>query len=151
AARRGARTGAAALPGRLHQQRDRSDRRPSGRHGAPPAGPGARAAAAGARRRRSRLPEREELRNRDRHAALLSLEAEMERFRPYLDLSPDELLARARTASPAEKKLLEQLGGGEKPRTTRGWGPVQMYFRLSAEEKRPLLAGEKLYYSEGPW
>src|SRR5207245_2160024 len=32
----------------------------------------------------------EELRNRDRNAALLALNAEIERYRPYLDLSPDE-------------------------------------------------------------
>src|SRR5205823_3356038 len=61
----------------------------------------------------------EELRNRDRHAALLSLEGEMERFRPYLDLSPDEILARARATPPAEKKLLEQIGGGN-ARSTLG-------------------------------
>src|SRR5207249_7925662 len=37
---------------------------------------------------RSQLLE-EELRNRDRDAALISLGGEMERYRPYLSLSPD--------------------------------------------------------------
>jgi RNA polymerase sigma-70 factor (ECF subfamily) len=97
---------------------------------------------------RSQLLE-EELRNRDRHAALLSLEQEMERFRPYLSLSPDEILARARTAPPAEKALLEKIGGSEK-HSALGWGTIQMYFRLSAQEKMALLAGETLYFSEGP-
>src|SRR5205823_9420013 len=36
----------------------------------------------------------EELRNRDRNAALLALDREMSRYRKYLDLSPDEALAR---------------------------------------------------------
>jgi hypothetical protein len=97
---------------------------------------------------RSQLLE-EELRNRDRNAALLSLEREIERFRPYLALSPDEVVARVKTAPPAEKKLLEKLGGGG-PRSGLGWGPIQMYFRLSAQEKAALRAGEKLYFSEGP-
>ncbi|MBI3721467.1 MAG: RNA polymerase sigma factor, partial [Fimbriimonas ginsengisoli] len=44
----------------------------------------------------------EELRNRDRHAALLVLEKEIERYRPYLDLSPDEAFERAKT-EPAQK------------------------------------------------
>src|SRR5437879_1708598 len=49
---------------------------------------------------RSQLLE-EELRNRDRNAALLALEREIEKFRPYLDLSPDAALARSRTAPAA--------------------------------------------------
>jgi hypothetical protein len=97
---------------------------------------------------RSQLLE-EELRNRDRNEALLALEQEIERFRPYLSLSPDEVVARAKTAPPEEKKLLEKLGGGN-PRSGLGWGPIQMYFRLSAQEKAALRAGEKLYFSEGP-
>src|SRR5207249_128516 len=48
----------------------------------------------------------EELRNRDRYAALITLEREMDRYRPYLPLSPDEALVREKTAPPDEKKLL---------------------------------------------
>ena len=59
----------------------------------------------------------EELQNRDRHEALLSLQREVEKYRPYLDLSPDEARARAETAAPAEKKRLETLAG-------KGWGVV---------------------------
>src|SRR5205823_12766666 len=40
----------------------------------------------------------EELRNRDRNGALLALERELEKYRPHLDLSPDEARARAETA-----------------------------------------------------
>src|SRR5260370_540879 len=39
---------------------------------------------------RSQLLE-EELRNRDKNAALLALEQELEKYRPYLDLTPDEM------------------------------------------------------------
>src|SRR5437764_1402728 len=74
---------------------------------------------------RSQLLE-EELRNRDRNTALLALEREIQRYRPYLDLDPDEALAQSRTTPPEEKKLLERLA-------TNGWGQIQMYFRLSAQ------------------
>src|SRR5438045_3129269 len=39
----------------------------------------------------------EELRNQDRNAALVDMEQEAKRYRPYLDLSPEEALARAAT------------------------------------------------------
>jgi RNA polymerase sigma-70 factor (ECF subfamily) len=91
---------------------------------------------------RSQLLE-EELRNRDRHAALLALEREIERYRPYLGLSPDEALARAKTAPENEKHLLEKYAGV-------GWGPIQMYFRLSPQQHAALRAGETLVFSEEP-
>jgi RNA polymerase sigma-70 factor (ECF subfamily) len=91
---------------------------------------------------RSQLLE-EELRNRDRHAALLALEREIERYRPYLGLSPDEALARSKTAPPAEKKLLEAYAGW-------GWGPIQMYFRLSHGDLEALRAGQSLMVSAEP-
>jgi hypothetical protein len=91
---------------------------------------------------RSQLLE-EELRNRDRNAALVALEREIERYRPYLHLSPDEALARAKTAPPAEKPLLEKLAG-------RGWGPLQLYARLSREELVALRAGQELKFSAAP-
>src|SRR5262249_55533416 len=91
---------------------------------------------------RSQLLE-EELRNRDRNEALLALEREIDRYRPYLGLSPDEAMARAKTASPAEKPLLEKL-------SSWGWGPVQMYFRLSARDQAALRAGQRLKLSAAP-
>src|SRR5262249_42565562 len=69
---------------------------------------------------RSQLLE-EELRNRDRNEALLALDREMERFRPYLGLTPDEARARSKTAKPEEKRLLDKLSG-------YAWGGIQMYF-----------------------
>jgi RNA polymerase sigma-70 factor, ECF subfamily len=83
----------------------------------------------------------EELRNRDRHEALLALESEIERYRPYLDLSPDEALARAKSAPPEERERLQHFGG-------HAWGLLQMYFRLSAEEQATLRAVEELRFSE---
>jgi hypothetical protein len=91
---------------------------------------------------RSQLLE-EELRNRDRNAALLALEREMDRYRPYLSLSPDEAFARSSTASPAEKPLLERLA-------RNGWGAIQMYFQLSAPDLAALRVGQRLTFSSEP-
>jgi RNA polymerase sigma-70 factor (ECF subfamily) len=89
---------------------------------------------------RSQLLE-EELRNRDRNAALLSLEREIQRFYPFLDLSPDEAQARAKTAPPAEKQLLEQLA-------SYGWGVIQTYAGLSPKELAALRAGRELVFED---
>jgi hypothetical protein len=91
---------------------------------------------------RSQLLE-EELRNRDRNEALLALDREIQRYRPYLGLTPDEALARSKTASPEEKRLLDQLA-----RT--GWGPMQMYSRLSRQDLAALRAGQALTFSQEP-
>jgi hypothetical protein len=91
---------------------------------------------------RSQLIE-EELRNRDRNAALLALEREMQCYRPYLSLSPDEALTRSKTAAPGDKKLLEKLAA-------QGWGPIQMYFRLSRNELAALRAGQALVFNQEP-
>jgi RNA polymerase sigma-70 factor, ECF subfamily len=92
---------------------------------------------------RSQLLE-EELRNRDGHSALLALEQAIQRFRPYLALSPDEARTQAASASPKEKPLLEIMSGC-------GWGPIQVYFRLSPQELAALRAGEKLTFSQSPF
>ena len=72
---------------------------------------------------------------------MLALEKEIERYRPYLDLSPDEALALTQTASPNEKQLLETFAG-------YGWGPIQMYFRLSHPQLAALRAGQTLTFSQ---
>jgi hypothetical protein len=95
---------------------------------------------------RSQLLE-EELRNRDRNAALLALDAEMQRYRKYLGLSLDGVAARARTAPPEEKKLLEKISG-------LGWGPAHLYFRLSPDDLNRMRSGKDLIYSAEqcqPW
>jgi hypothetical protein len=89
---------------------------------------------------RSQLLE-EELRNRDRNAALLALDREMERYRKYLGLTPDEALARSRTAPPEEKKLLERFAAD-------GWGLIQMYFRLAPGDVAALRAGHRLTFTQ---
>jgi hypothetical protein len=91
---------------------------------------------------RSQLLE-EELRNRDRNEALLALDREMQPYRPYLSLSPDEALARSKTAPPAEKPLLEKLGN-------KSWGPIQMYFRLSPSHLQKLRSGQTLVFAAVP-
>jgi hypothetical protein len=88
-------------------------------------GPGTREAGGGPYRYalvqdlRAQLLE-EELRNRDRNEALLALEAEIEKYRPYLSLSPDEVLERAQ------------------------------YFRLTLQQLAALRAGEELRFSQHP-
>jgi RNA polymerase sigma-70 factor (ECF subfamily) len=91
---------------------------------------------------RSQLLE-EELRNRDRNEALLALDREIERYRKFLDLSPDEALARAKTASAEDRPLLECMA-------TNGWGQVQIYFRLTPRQQEALLAGQDLRFSQEP-
>jgi hypothetical protein len=85
----------------------------------------------------------EELRNRDRNAALLDMEAEAKRYRAYLDLAPDEALARAATAPAAEKEILQHYAG-------KGWGPAQLYFQLPPADLASLRAGETVTFSESP-
>jgi hypothetical protein len=91
---------------------------------------------------RSQLLE-EELRNRDRNEALLALERDIERYQPYMGLSPDEALAREKNAAPAEKRLLECLA-------KEGWGPIHMYYRLSRQDMETLRGGQELAFSIEP-
>jgi RNA polymerase sigma-70 factor, ECF subfamily len=91
---------------------------------------------------RSQLLE-EELRNRDRNTALVALGRDLDRYRRYLDLSPDEALARAKTAPPEEKNLLEALAGP-------GWGALQLYFQLAASDQVALRSGQTLTFSAEP-
>jgi hypothetical protein len=91
---------------------------------------------------RSQLLE-EELRNRDQRAALLALEREIDQFRPYLSLLPDEARARAERAPEVEKRRLEMFAG-------TGWGPIQIYFRLSPQDMAALRAGQSLIFNQEP-
>jgi hypothetical protein len=91
---------------------------------------------------RSQLLE-EELRNRDRTESLLALERDLQRYRPYLGLTPDEALAQSRTATGPQKALLETLAGP-------AWAGIQIYFRLSAQELAALRAGQEVTYSGAP-
>jgi hypothetical protein len=91
---------------------------------------------------RSQLLE-EELRNRDRNAALLALDEELGRYRQYLDLSPDEALAWARNAAGEEKKRLERYASW-------AWGPLQIYARLTPAEIAALRAGQRINFSGQP-
>jgi hypothetical protein len=89
---------------------------------------------------KSRLEE-EELRNRDAHAALLALDAEMEQYRPYLGQSVEQLQGRLHTARGGERERIERL-------VQKGnWGAVQLYFRLSPQDRLALSLGEELKFS----
>jgi hypothetical protein len=91
---------------------------------------------------RSQLLE-EELRNRDRDAALLALDGQMERYRKYADLSPEEAREKAASATGEEREILEAIG-------TRGWGAAQLYAGLGPEQLAALRAGERLAFSSWP-
>jgi hypothetical protein len=99
---------------------------------------------------RSQLAE-EELRNRDLHAALLALDAEMQRYRPYVDKSFEELqkLMSAygnvhfkQMREPDKTKylsLFDMLIGG-------AWGGVQLYFHLTPADRAALESGRDLIF-----
>src|SRR5437588_168387 len=76
-------------------------------------------------------------------SSIPALEREIERYRPYLALAPDEAQARAERAAPEEKKLLEKLAA-------KGWGPIHMYFRLSPRDLADLRAGQRPKFSAEP-
>jgi len=83
----------------------------------------------------------EELRNKDRHEALLALDREMESLKKHFDLSPEQAREAAENAEGKEKDQLELLGG-------IGWAPARLYFGLSPEDQSALQGGKKLYFGE---
>jgi hypothetical protein len=87
---------------------------------------------------RSQLLE-EELRNRDRDAALLALDAQMQQYRPYLGLSYDELQQRA-TQSPEVSRLLFNV------MHNAGWAGMKLYYRLTPAQRAALVSGQTLTF-----
>lgn len=89
---------------------------------------------------RSQLAE-EEMRSKDMNEALLSLDEKMNRYRPYLDLTPDQAAERARKTDGADRDLLQRLS---QPYI---WAGVQSYFRLAPGDRSALVAGDTLKLS----
>src|SRR5439155_14892143 len=85
---------------------------------------------------KSRLME-EELRNQDMHAALLAVDEQMQRFRPYLDMSLEEMVKREGQSRDAGNLLGNITHNG-------GWAGMELYHRLTPSEKAALAAGEEL-------
>jgi RNA polymerase sigma-70 factor, ECF subfamily len=87
---------------------------------------------------RSQLLE-EELRNRDVNAALLALDAEMQQYRPYLDMSFGELQTLWGQGGETAKLLTHMVHNG-------GWGGIQLYHHLTPRDRTALVAGEELTF-----
>jgi hypothetical protein len=85
----------------------------------------------------------EELRNRDRNEALMALDKEMEKYRKFKDLTPEQARAMAETADPEDKHALEQLGGA-------GWGAAHLYFGLGGDQMSALRGGQEVKFSTSP-
>jgi len=87
---------------------------------------------------KSQLAE-EELRNRDQHAALLALDAEMQKYRPYLDMSIDQLRKVSDQSRANYLRLFPVL-------VNASWAGMQLYFRLTPADRPALLAGHELVF-----
>jgi hypothetical protein len=84
---------------------------------------------------RSQLAE-EEMRNRDLHEALLSLDEQMTAYAPYLSLSYDEARAHEQLVTGAEKAHLQQF--------VANWGAIQLYNHLSPANRAALAEGQTI-------
>ncbi|HLK56090.1 MAG TPA: zf-HC2 domain-containing protein [Chthonomonadaceae bacterium] len=91
---------------------------------------------------RAQLAE-DELRSRDRNEALMALDREMERYRKYLNLTPEQAKEQAELVGPEDKPLLDSLAGS-------GWGPVHLYFGLSPQDMEALQNGQELNFADQP-
>jgi hypothetical protein len=87
---------------------------------------------------KSRLVE-EELRNRDLHAALLVLDEQMQQYRPYLDMSLDEMGKRSEQNREVARLLINITHN-------LGWAGMQLYHRLTAAERAALASGHELVF-----
>jgi hypothetical protein len=86
---------------------------------------------------RSQLVE-EELRNRDANAALLAMDTQMAKLRPFQDLSFEQLEKRWEQHG-IDKQAFEGMLGG-------GWVGLQLYHRLTRAERTALAAGQELLF-----
>ena len=90
-----------------------------------------------------RQMEEEELCNRDRAEAILDLDAQVEKYRKNLDLSPQEAAAKYETATGEEKHLLWA-------HKMNGSGPMQLFLSLAPDELDSLRRGQPLKFSASP-
>jgi hypothetical protein len=81
----------------------------------------------------------EELRSQDAHAALLAMDAQMQKFRPYLNLSFEELNKRAEQSREVRSLLFDVMYNA-------GWAGMQLYHRLTPAERATLASGQELVF-----
>jgi hypothetical protein len=100
---------------------------------------------------RSQLIE-EERRNGDQAAAFLSLDAEMQKYRPFLDMSFDELEKRWDQVGEAEKREIwnkpDSSGKRQLSSLVEGgaWPGVHLYSRLTPRDRAALMSGQVLSF-----
>jgi hypothetical protein len=87
---------------------------------------------------KSRLAE-EELRNRDANAALFALDERMQKFRPYLEMSQEQLDKLLR-----DNLEVRRLIAGAMP--LGGWAGALIYPRLTPAERAALAAGQEIVF-----
>src|SRR5205823_6687716 len=87
---------------------------------------------------RSQLLE-EELRNRDRNAALLAMDAQLQAYRPYVDVGFEELRKRAAQGGESANLMAGMVHNGN-------WGGIQLYHRLTPRDRAALLSGQELVF-----
>jgi hypothetical protein len=81
----------------------------------------------------------EELRNRDFNEAVLAMDAQMQKYRPYLDKSLEEFIKGARQ----EGEMAEPLSYVVR---SSSWGGMQLYHRLTPGDRAVLTSGEELVF-----
>lgn len=80
----------------------------------------------------------EELRNRDREEALLALDKEMEKWRPFRHADLIDLVEKYEKGNVSKEMLLKF--------SANGFGPSQLYFGLSPRQLTELQAGRELTF-----
>jgi hypothetical protein len=94
---------------------------------------------------RSRLAE-EEARSRDQSEALMALDAEMARYRPYLNLTTEQLDERIRRDWERMRRVGATRVSLDWNVPVYAWGPLQLYQRLTAADRAALVGGQEIVF-----
>jgi hypothetical protein len=81
----------------------------------------------------------EELRNRDFSAAVLAMDAQMQKYQPYLNKSLEEFIKGARQPGEMAEPMSYVV-------RSSSWGGMQLYHRLTPADRAVLTSGEELVF-----